>query len=173
MVKGVKVRKLALMGLLTAIALTIFMLEAQIPALIPVPGVKLGLANIVTVFAVFVLGAREGALILTARVFLGAVFAGNFGTIFYSAAGGLCAIVTTIALRRVLTAKQLWVAGALGSVAHGIGQMAMAVILTGTPGLLVYLPAMMACGIITGVFTGLCAQMLMNRGEKLWKTFLK
>lgn len=173
MVKSVKVRKLALMGLLCAIALTIFMLEAQIPALVPVPGVKLGLANIVTVFAVFVLGAREGTMILAARVFLGAVFAGNFGTIFYSAAGGACAIVTTIALRRVLTTRQLWVAGALGSVAHCIGQMAMAVLLTATPGLLVYLPAMVACGIVTGVFTGLCAQLLMNRGEKLWKTFLK
>ena len=52
----VKVRKLALLGLLSAIALTIFMVEAQIPALVPVPGIKLGLANIVTVFTVFVLG---------------------------------------------------------------------------------------------------------------------
>lgn len=149
------------------------MLEAQIPAPIPVPGVKLGLANIVTVFAVFLLGARDGALILTARVFLGAVFAGNFSTIFYSAAGGLCAILATIALRRVLSNKQLWVAGALGSVAHCAGQMAVAVVVTGTPGIAVYLPAMVACGIVTGIFTGLCAQLLLNRGEKLWKTILR
>ena len=168
-----KVRKLTLMALLTAIALTIFMIEAQIPALVPIPGVKLGLANIVTVFAVFVLGPQEAAMILAARVFLGAVFAGNFSTIFYSAAGGLCAILVTIALRKVLTAKQLWVAGALGAVAHSVGQMAMAVVMTGTPGIIVYLPMMIACSIITGLFTGLCAQLLVNRGEKLWKTFLK
>lgn len=173
MVRTLKIRKLTLMGLLTAIALTIFMLEAQIPAPIPVPGVKLGLANIVTVFSVFVLGPGDAAMILAARVFLGAVFAGNFSTIFYSAAGGLCAILVTIGLRRVLTKKQLWVAGALGSIAHCVGQMAMAVVMTGTPGLIVYLPAMIAYGIVTGVFTGLCAQLLMNRGEKLWKTFLK
>ena len=168
-----KVRKLTLMALLTAIALTIFMIEAQIPALVPIPGVKLGLANIVTVFAVFVLGPKEAAMILAARVFLGAVFAGNFSTIFYSGAGGACAILVTIALRNVLTVKQLWVAGALGAVAHSIGQMAMAIAVTGTPGIVVYLPMMIVCSVITGLFTGLCAQLLVNRGKNLWKTFLK
>lgn len=168
-----KVRKLTLMALLTAMALTIFMIEAQIPALVPIPGVKLGLANIVTVFAVFVLGPKEAALILTARVFLGAVFSGNFSTIFYSGAGGLCAVLVTIGLRKILTLTQLWVAGALGAIAHSVGQMAMAVAITGTPGIVAYLPMMIVCSIITGVFTGLCAQLLVNRGEKLWKTFLK
>jgi len=169
---GVKIRKLAFLGLLTAIALTIFMVEAQIPALVPVPGVKLGLANIVTVFAVFALGAKEGTAVLFCRVFLGAVFAGNFGTIFYSAAGGACAIAVTIALKRILKTNQLWVAGSLGAVAHSIGQMAAAVALTGTPSLLLYLPVMIAISIVTGLFTGLCAQFLLNRGN-LWKTISK
>ena len=168
-----KTKKLTLMALLTAIALTIFMIEAQIPALVPIPGVKLGLANIVTVFAVFALGPKEAAMILAARIFLGAVFAGNFSTIFYSAAGGVCAIFVTIGLRKILTPKQLWVAGALGAVAHSVGQMSMAVLLTSTPGLFAYLPIMIVCSIITGLFTGLCAQLLLNRGNKLWKTFLK
>ena len=160
-------RKLTRMALLTAIALTIFMIEAQIPALVPIPGVKLGLANIVTVFAVFTMGSKEGAMILAARIFLGAVFAGNFSTIFYSAAGGACAILVTIGLKRILTKKQLWVAGALGAVAHSIGQMAVAVAMTGTPGLLVYLPVMILCGVITGLFTGLCAQFLVKRGKEI------
>ena len=167
-----KTRKMVLLGLLTAIALTIFMLEAQIPALVPIPGIKLGLSNIVTVFAVFALGPKDACLVLAARIFLGAVFAGNFSTIFYSAAGGALAIVVTIGLRRILTKKQLWVAGALGAVAHSIGQMAMAVLLTGTPSLVVYLPVMIAISIVTGLFTGLCAQFLVNR-EKLWKIISK
>ena len=160
-------RKLTRMALLTAIALTIFMIEAQIPALVPIPGVKLGLANIVTVFAVFTMGSKEGAMILAARIFLGAVFAGNFSTIFYSAAGGACAILVTIGLKRILTKNQLWVAGALGAVAHSIGQMAVAVAMTGTPGLLVYLPVMILCGVVTGLFTGLCAQFLVKRGKEI------
>ena len=163
----IKTRKLTTLGLLTAIALTIFTLESQIPAIVPLPGVKLGLANIVTVFAVFTMGSKEGAMILAARIFLGAVFAGNFSTIFYSAAGGACAILVTIGLKRILTKNQLWVAGALGAVAHSIGQMAVAVAMTGTPGLLVYLPVMILCGVITGLFTGLCAQFLVKRGKEI------
>ena len=165
-----KVKKLTLLAMLSAIALTIFMVEAQIPPVVPLPGVKLGLANIVTVFAVFVLGPKEGGLVLAVRVFLGAVFAGNFSTIFYSAAGGACAIWVTILLRKILKENQMWIAGCLGAMAHSIGQMIMAVLVTGTPSIIIYLPALLICSIITGIFTGLCAQLLVKRGNKIWKT---
>ena len=166
-------KRLTLMALLCAIALTIFMVEAQLPALVPLPGVKLGLSNIVTVFAVFALGPGEAAAILFVRIFLGAVFSGQMSTILYSGAGGLCAILVTIALRRVLTRKQLWVAGSLGAIAHSCGQMAVAVWITGTVGIAVYLPVMILCSIVTGLFTGLCAQFLVDRGKDLWKAFSK
>ena len=163
-----KTKRLVALGLLTAIALTIFMVEAQIPPLTPIPGIKMGLSNIVTVFIVFAMGPKEAAAVLFVRVFLGAVFAGNFSTIFYSAAGGLCAILTTIGLRKILTKKQLWVAGVCGAIAHSIGQMAMAITLLATPGLIAYLPVMIIASIISGTFTGFCAQFLVNRGN-LWK----
>ena len=82
------------------------------------------------------------------------------------------AIGVTIALRKILTKKQLWVAGCLGAVAHSVGQMAMAIALTGTVSLAVYLPGMIVIRILTGLFTGLCAQFLVNR-EKLWKIISK
>jgi heptaprenyl diphosphate synthase len=164
-----KTKKLVLLALLDAIALTIFMVEAQIPALVPIPGIKIGLSNIVTVFTVFAIGPWEGAAVLFVRIFLGAVFAGNFSSILYSGAGGLCAILMTMLLRKILSKKQLWVAGCMGAVAHSIGQMAMAIFVTGTPSLAVYLPVMIACSIVTGLFTGLCAQVLIDRGGKLWK----
>ena len=168
-----KTRKLALLALLTAIALTVFFIEAQIPPPMPIPGVKIGLANIVTVFTVFCIGGKEGAAVLFCRIFLGAVFGGNFSTVFYSAAGGFCAIILTVGLRKILNNRQLWVAGALGAVGHSIGQMAMAIALTRTPYLAIYLPVMIAVSIVTGSFTGLCAQLLLNRGEKLWKTIFR
>ena len=163
-----KTKKLTTLSMLTAIALTIFMVEAQIPPLTPVPGIKMGLSNIVTVFTVFAIGPGEAAAVLFVRVFLGAVFAGNFSTIFYSGAGGLCAIAATIGLRKILTKKQLWVAGVCGAIAHSIGQMAMAITLLATPGLIAYLPVMIIASIISGAFTGFCAQFLVNRGN-LWK----
>ncbi len=169
-VYAMKTRKLTRMALLTAIALTIFMVEAQIPPVVPLPGVKLGLANIVTVYAVFALGPGEAAAILFCRIFLGSIFAGNFSSILYSAAGGTVAILVTILLRRVLAKNQLWVAGSLGAVGHSIGQVCMAALVTGTSGVLVYLPMLIAISIVTGLFTGLCAQLLVNRGKDLWKT---
>lgn len=158
-----KTKELTRMALLTAIALTIFLVEARLPGLVPVPGVKLGLSNIVTVWAVFTMGPAQGAMILACRVFLGAVFSGQMSTIFYSGAGGLCAIAVTILSRRFLTRKQIWVAGVLGAMAHSAGQMVMAVLLTGTPGLAAYLPVMLLISVFTGSFTGLCAQFLTER----------
>lgn len=166
-----KARKLCVMALLTAVALGIFILEAQIPPLVPIPGVKLGLSNIVTVFAVFTLGWKAGAGILFCRVFLGALLTGSLGSIFYSAGGGLLAILATILLKTALTEKQIWVAGCLGAVAHGIGQMIVAVWISGTSSILIYLPVLIFSGVITGLFTGLCAQFLVRRA--LWKTILK
>ena len=165
-----KTRKMVTLGLLTAIALPIFMIESQIPPLTPVPGIKLGLANIVTVFTVYAIGSREGLLVLCARVFLGAVFAGNFSTILYSGAGGLAAILVTIGLKKILREDQLFIAGILGAVAHSLGQMGMAILIAGTPSLALYLPVMLLCSMVTGCFTGFCAQFVLKRGKKLWKT---
>ena len=168
-----KTRKLTTMALLTAIALTIFIIEAQIPAPVPIPGIKLGLSNIITIYAVWAIGAKEGAMILFARILLGAVFSGNFGTVFYSAGGGTLAILATIGLKFVLKENQLWVAGCMGAIAHSIGQMVVAVWITGTPTLLIYLPVLIVSSVITGLFTGLCAQLLIKRGKNLWKIIFK
>lgn len=168
-----KTKRIALLGLLTAIALTIFMIEAQIPAVIPIPGVKLGLSNIVTVFTVFTLGSWDGVAVLACRIFLGAVFAGNFSTILYSAAGGFLSILVTMGLRKVLKENQIWAAGCLGAIAHSVGQMIAAIAITRTPGLLIYLPVLVIISIFTGLFTGFCAQLLIKRGGTRWKTILK
>ena len=79
----------------------------------------------------------------------------------------------TILLKLVLKPKQLFVAGVFGAVAHSIGQMAAAILISGTPQLIVYLPVMVAISIVTGLFTGLCAQYMVNHGGKLWKTISK
>lgn len=158
----VKAKKLAVSGLLTALALVIFVLEAQIPMPIPVPGVKLGLANIITVCAVYLLGKKEACGILLARIVLGSLFAG-FSTLPYSLCGGLLSILAVLLVQRVLNDKQIWVTGVVGGIAHNLGQMAMAVLITQTPSILVYLPVLLIFGILTGIFTGLCTQLCVTR----------
>ena len=123
-------------------------------------------------FAVFVLGWEDAAIILIGRVFLGAVF-GNFSSIFFSAGGGLCALAVTIALKRVLPEKQIWIVGILAAEAHSVGQLIVAALISDTPYILFYLPVMLVCSLFTGLLTGLCAQILVLRGKKLWKTYLQ
>lgn len=157
-----KTKKLAAAGVFTALALVIFLLEAQIPLPIPVPGVKLGLANVITVAAVFLLGRKEACGILMARIVLGSLFAG-FSTLPYSLCGGLLSMAAVLLVRRILKEKQLWVTGVLGGLAHNVGQMAIAVLITRTPSILIYLPVLLICGIFTGLLTGLCTQLCVSR----------
>ena len=144
-------------ALLTAVALTIFMVEAQIPAPVPIPGIKLGLANIVTLYALFVLGPWDALGILLAR------FAGNMMVLLYSLAGGLLCWAISCGLKKIMTLRQIWLCSIFGAIAHNLGQMAVAVVITRTPGLLVYLPALMLSGVIAGAFTGWAAQFLVHR----------
>ena len=156
-------RQLSFMALLTAIALAIHVAEAQIPAPVPIPGVKLGLANIVTVYAMFMLGPGPALMILVSRILLGSLFAGQVMSLFYSLAGGLLCYAVMLLLRRVLARKQIWVASVIGAVAHNIGQILVAVIVTGTPAIVSYLPILLLSGIAAGLFTGFAAQYLINR----------
>lgn len=160
-------KRLAFLALLTAIALTIFMIEAQLPPLVPIQGVKLGLANIVTVYAVFVLGPRDALMITFVRVFLGSVFSGQMMTFLYSISGGLLAWAAMSLLRHVLTRKQLWLASPAAGVCHNIGQLLAAAAVMKTWAVFAWLPVLLLSGVITGVFTGLCAQFLTSRLEKI------
>ena len=156
------VRKLTHMAVLTAVALTIFVLEAQLPPLVPmIPGVKLGLANVVTVYAIFALGSGPAAMILLARVVLGSLFAGG-STIFYSLAGGVCCFLAMALLRLVMTEKQMWACSALGAAAHNIGQMAAALITLGNTAVLGYLPFLLAVSLFTGALTGFVSALLLR-----------
>ena len=154
------------MGLLTALALIIFIIEAQIPPLVPVPGVKLGLANIVTVYAMFELGPRDTLMILLCRIFLGSIFSGQMMTFFFSLSGGLLCYLVMLLLRKIVTERQIWICSIFGAIAHNIGQILAAIVFTSTPGLMIYLPVLIISAILTGAFTGLCAQFLLQRLTK-------
>lgn len=166
--KRINVKRLSFCALLTAIALTIFMVEAQIPLPIPLPGLRLGLANIVTVYAMFALGPRDTLLILLSRIILGSLFSGG-STFLFSLAGGVCCYLSMLVMRKILALDQLWVCGAIGAIFHNIGQCLMAIFVYRARQLiLVYLPFLMVTGVIAGLFTGLAAQFLLARlGDKI------
>ena len=162
--------RIARLALLTAIALTIFMAEAQLPPLVPIQGVKLGLANIVTVYAVFALGPADAMMILLCRVFLGAVFSGQMMTLFFSLSGGLLAWCAMSLLRFFLTEKQLWLSSPVAAVCHNIGQLLAAAAVMKPWAVFAYLPWLLISGILTGIFTGLCAQFLIERLNHIFRS---
>ena len=157
------------LALLTAIALTIFLAEAQIPALTAVPGVKLGLANIVTVYAMFALGPGDALLVLSARVFLGAVFSGQPMTLIYSAAGGFLSWCVLCLLKKLLTGEQIWLASPVAAVFHNLGQLLAAAAVMRTWAVMAYLPYLIIAAVLAGLFTGAAAQALIKRLNMLEK----
>ena len=154
-------RQLTLCGVLTTLALALSVAENQIPLTmaIPIPGIKLGLANIVTVFALYALGPAQAILILLARCTLGALFAGNMNALLFSLMGGLAAMGMMILLCRLraLSGSGVSIGGAA---AHNCGQIAAAVLTLGNTAPLYYLPILLGVSLFTGAFTGLVAACL-------------
>lgn len=156
-------RRLTELALMTTIALIIFIIELQIPNLVPIPGVKLGLANIVTIYAVYRYRPFEAAMILISWILLGAFFGGRVIALIYSLAGGSLCFCGMLGLKHILPQRYIWICSILGAVLHNIGQILAAILITQTPALLMYLPILMTSGCIAGLFTGLCAQQLLGR----------
>ena len=162
-----KTKKLCFMAVLTAIALTIFMIENQLPSPVPIPGIKLGLANIITLTAMAILGRKEAGAILAARIIMGAIFAGSPSTFIYSAAGGILAYIVMCVTIGLFKENQLWIVSALAAIAHNAGQLGACALIVNTPGIFAYAPILAASGVITGVFTGFAAIYLIRAVKKL------
>lgn len=158
-----KTRRLVELSLLAAIALTIFMVELRIPNLAPVPGVKLGLANIITVYAVYHYRAGEVLLLVLTRIVLGTMFSGQMMSLLYSLAGGLLCLGGMLLLRRVIPKTHLWIGSVLGAVLHNLGQIAVAMLVMRTAAVFAYFPILLVSGCIAGIFTGLSAQTIVHR----------
>ena len=157
------IRRMTELALLSSAALIMFVIELRIPNPFPVPGVKLGLANIVTVYAVFRYRPSETAMIVTVRLLLGAMFSGNPSALLYSAAGAVACLLGMLALRRILPEKQIWLCSVIGAMLHNIGQITAAVLIMRGFGVAAYLPILLVTGSLAGLFTGLCAQLLLGR----------
>ena len=113
-------KKLTQLAMLTGIALIIFVLELQIPNPFPIPGIKLGLANIITVYAVYHYRPREVMIVVFARIFLAALFSGNMMALAYSFTGSMLCLGGMLPLRKIIDENHLWIASVIGAVLHNI-----------------------------------------------------
>lgn len=154
-----KLKKLAFTAVLSGLALIIFVLEAQLPPFW-IPGIKLGLANIVTLIAILFGGYASGAGVLIIRVTLGSVFCGTFVSFVFSLCGAIAAYIIMCLLINRFDKRQLWVVSVFGAIFHSFGQIAAAYFLLKNINVLALLPFLVIASVITGIFTGLCVQRL-------------
>ena len=145
-------------AVLAALALALSYLESFFPPLLPLPGVKLGLANIVTVYALYALGASSALAILVVRCLLGSLFAGNASALLFSLLGGLAAMLVMIALH-ALPRLSVYGVSVGGAAAHNCGQVA-AMLTLGSAAPLAYLPFLLLVSVFTGALTGFVAALL-------------
>ena len=153
------VRKLTISALLTALALALSYVERFIPLnlLVPLPGIKLGLANVVTLFSLFSLGPGYALGILISRCLLGALFGGSVSSLFFSLSGGILAFIVMLVSMK-LRIFSVFGVSVLGAAAHNTGQILAATILMDSTALWGYLPLLLLTACFTGIITALMAQ---------------
>ena len=160
-------RRTAFLGLFLALALVCSYVEALIPFSIGIPGVKLGLTNIVVVLMMYCVGEKDAILVSVLRIILAGFMFGNAFSIIYSLAGGLLSFVVMLLLKRTgkLAVMSVSVAGGLS---HNIGQLLIAALIVENYNILYYIPVLVAAGIITGLIIGvLSSEIILRIGSRL------
>lgn len=157
-----KTKKITVMALTVALAMILSFVESQIPAFVAIPGVKMGLANIAVVFALYKMGWKEAVLVSLIRVFLVSLLFGTGASLFYSAAGAVLSLLGMIGLKATGLFSSVAVSVA-GGVLHNVGQIAMACLLLETDVLRYYLPFLALSGILAGIVIGVLAAILVKR----------
>lgn len=150
-------RKLTALALYATLSLAIYAAESALPPLAPIPGFKLGLANIITLILLLRHTPKDAALVLTVRICLSALLFGQALSLIYSLAGGFFSMLVMSLINKALHKKLPMLTGAMGGLSHNAGQLFAAYIITAASGVLAYLPLLLPAGIVTGLFTGLCA----------------
>jgi Predicted membrane protein len=161
-----KTKRMVFLSFLVSIALVIYIVESQIPVLFP--GIKLGLANIVSLAALILLGWKDALLIMLLRTLLGSMFGGSMSAFMFSIAGGLLSNIVMIILYRYFkNSMSLWTISICGAIFHNIGQLLVASFVVQDLRIYIYLPILLVSAVVTGYFIGLCAKFLTAHLDKI------
>ena len=155
-------RKVVHMGMLIALAMVLSFIESQIPAFVAVPGMKLGLANIAIVFALYSLGFREALGVSLIRVVLSAILFGSVVSGLYSAAGAILSLLGMALLKKSGFFGTVGVSVS-GAVLHNLGQIGIACFILRTQALVYYLPFLILSAVVSGVVIGIVSAVLVER----------
>ena len=161
-----KTKKVAFLGMCIALAMILSFVESQIPPLMAVPGVKVGLPNIVMVFMLYKIGAKETAIVSILRVILVGILFGTPLSMIYSLVGAALSLIGMILLKKTNLFAPITVSVA-GGILHNIGQIATACLVMETAQIAYYLPVLLISGTVAGILIGLTAAMILKRLDKM------
>ena len=150
--------KTAYLALFTVLALIIYLVECLLPPLYAIPGIKLGLSNIVTLILLRHASFSDCLKVLLARILLASLFAGQMMSFLYSFAGGMLCLIMMYLINRLLCDHYIFLTSIIGAICHNLAQLTVAYFVVGV--FWAYFPFLMIAGMITGFFTGLCAHFL-------------
>ena len=159
-----KTRKLTTLGLSVALALILSYVESLLPPLVAVPGVKVGLPNIVILFLLYRYGWKEAGAVSLIRILLSAALFTGFVAFFYGLAGAVLSLAGSALLKRSDRFSPLGVSVA-GGVLHNLGQIALAALILESGYIFAYLPVLLLSGTLAGALVGLLAGILIRRGD--------
>ena len=162
-----KTKKVAFLGIFIALAMILSYLESHIPALVAVPGVKVGLPNIVMVLLLYKISSKETVIVSIIRIFLVSLLFGNLQTMTFSIAGAVLSLAGMILLKKTNWFSCITVS-IVGGILHNVGQIIAACFWTNTAEIAYYLPVLLVSGILAGAVIGIIAGILVKRLEK-WK----
>ncbi len=146
---------------MVALALVLSFVERLIPVPAPVPGIKLGLANLVVVVALYLFGWKEAAMVSALRVLLGGALFGSGFSIVYALVGSICSFIVMLGAKKA--ALYVVTVSAMGGLVHNLAQLAVASLVVRTPEVMYYLPLLAISGIGTGVLIGVSGNALIGR----------
>lgn len=161
-------RKVAYLGLLTAIAMICGYVETLLPVFVGVPGVKLGLANLAVVFVLYEYGVKEAALVSIVRILAIGFLFGNLFSIAYSLAGAAVSLIAMALIKRAPGFSMVGVS-ITGGVTHNLGQLVVAMAIVENFSLMYYLPVLLVAGVVTGFLIGVLGQEVHKRVGGLGK----
>ncbi|MBQ9064926.1 MAG: Gx transporter family protein [Blautia sp.] len=153
-------KKAAYCGMLIALAMIFSYVEALIPINFGVPGIKLGLANLVVLYGLYMMNPAEVLMVSVSRILLMGFMFGNGMSIIYSLAGGLLSFAVMLLLIRTKAFSEIGISIA-GGVSHNIGQILTAAVVLRSPQLFYYLPVLIVSGTITGALMGIISQRIL------------
>lgn len=161
-----KTKKITLLGISLSLAMILSFVESLIPPLVAVPGIKIGLANLVVVFLLYQAGVKYAAAVSLARVILSSMLFGNLQVLVFSFAGAFLSLVG-MAIMKKTNLFSIITVSVCGGILHNIGQIIVAAVWTSTPEVVYYLPVLLVSGTLAGILIGIVSGIVVKKLDKM------